>query len=116
MSFPDNVSEIGELKLTNLEQKVYSKLLGLAGKIGNPEDINSERLFLSVLKMCDVWNIVPSMEDLGEGDEIAIVMKSLISKGLVISFEIEGLPSYIPLPYSTIKKSSTTEIHPPKIN
>jgi len=104
------------LQLTDLEQKVFGKLMSLAGKIGKPGNINSERLFLSVLKMCDAWNIVPSMEPLGEGDTVALAMKSLIAKGLVIEFEVEGLPSFVPLSYSTIKQVTVTEVKPRKVH
>ena len=89
-----------DVKLTELEQKVFAQLMRLARKIGKPEDIKSEKLFQGVVKLCDAFNIVPSMVDLADGDVIANVMKSLIKKGFVKEFDPAGMmPSFIPKPY-----------------
>ena len=67
-----------------------------------------EREFESILIMCSAWSIAPSMIREGiEPDECVEILRTLIKKGFVKEFKINGFPSFVPIGYWKVVEPRT---------
>ena len=98
------------MELSQLEKQVYTIIHNQAMIVGSAKKIKNERLFISVLCMCDIWELSNVFFDVVVPFEANIAIRSLIAKGMIKEFNINGYPSYVPLEYWTIKIPRIEEI------
>lgn len=91
------------MNLTDIEYKILLILHSQVGKVIKKGEHPTERTFPSVLTMCDAWHLASRCFDAGIDSICASeACKGLIQKNLVRQYEINRLPSFVPVSYCNV--------------
>lgn len=91
------------MNLTDIENKILLILHSQVGKVIKQGEHPTERTFPSVLTMCDAWHVASRCCNAGiDPKEASEACKGLIQKKLVREYEINRLPSFVPVSYCDV--------------
>lgn len=99
------------MNLTDIENKILLILHSQVGKVIKQGAHPTERTFPSVLTMCDAWHVASRCCNAGiDPEDAAQACKGLIQKKLVREYEINRMPSFVPVSYCNVAETTLKDM------